>query len=67
MANITPFLYLFMVALKEALYAALTRPLKLFGLLFPSDGFIIMAQSAGQSTRAQIIDKPTDVAIVIPN
>ena len=30
-------------------------------------GFIIMAQSAGQRVKAEIMERPTDVAMVIPN
>ena len=33
----------------------------------PSDTFIIMAQRAGQSVRADTHDRPTDEAIVTPN
>lgn len=67
MKNNTPRLYLPNTALNEALYAARTRPLILVALFVPSDGRIIMAQRAGQRINAEIMEIPTDVAIVIPN
>ena len=67
MKYITPFLYLPSTALNEALYAARTRPLILLALLVPSDGRIMMAHRAGHRVRAEIMEIPTAVAIVIPN